>query len=161
MASLKYQQQDSAQTLREALDEYYAQSPELLTESNTDSTVVTDLFKPHDIVHVIFGCNISIHDETLADAWTIFGSTVGLRTYLAYLKYPETTDVLQDSGYYRVFREFLQAIPDVVTVFRRTRKMLKKWPWRGYEAYLDQSLKTIRQDFGIQILSAVSSEVVV
>ena len=62
----KYQQQNSSQTLQEALDEYYSSFQELITEKNADPRVA-ELFQIHDVTHVVFGCDTSIKEETLTD----------------------------------------------------------------------------------------------
>ena len=100
----------------------------------------------------MFGCSTSLHDETLADTWTIFGSTVKITEYLSYLKYSETTDLLKEIKLLTVIGEALRAIPDVLRVIGRSRKMAKKWNWENYAAYLDQPLNQLRTEYGIQIL---------
>lgn len=146
-----YQKQNSSQTVQQALDEYYAKNTGLVNTSNEASEIAA-LFRHHDIIHVVFGCTTSLHDETLADTWTIFGTTIRLREYLNYLKYPEATNVLKQVGWINMFREFLKTIPDMFRVIGKTRQMTKKWVWTDDKKYLDQPLSQVRQEFGIQIL---------
>ena len=151
-----YQQQEASMTLKEGLEEYYQRNQNLISPDNCDNPEVTKLFKRHDIIHVLFGCSTSLHDETLADTWTIFGSTIKLREYFGYLNYSETTDILKQIQVSSIIRETLGAIPDVFKVIGRCRKMPKKWNWADYEAYLNHSLKELRDEYGIQILATGS-----
>ena len=148
-----YQQQNTSITLQEGLDEYYQRNQNLISPGNCDSSEVTKLFQRHDIIHVLFGCSTSLHDETLADTWTIFGSTIKLREYFGYLNYSETTDILKQVKVSSMIRETLTAIPDVLKVIGRCRKMPKKWNWANYEAYLNHPLKDLREEYGIQVLA--------
>ena len=149
----RYQQQDSSMTLQEGLEEYYQQNPGLLNPEACQNPVVAKLFKRHDIIHVLFGCSTTLHDETLADIWTIFGSTVKLREYFSYLNYSETTDIFKSVKPSHVLKESLAALPDVFKVIGRCRNMSKKWIWDDYETSLDRSLNELRKDYGIEILA--------
>lgn len=150
-----YQQQDSQLTLQQGLEEYYQRNKGLVQADACESEVA-QLFQRHDIVHVIFGCSTSLRDETLADTWTIFGSTVKLHDYLSYLKYSETFEVLGDIKLRGIVWEVAQSIPDMFRVIRRSRRMLKKWNWADYSAYLNQPLRDLRQEFGIQVMARES-----
>ncbi|MEM7726551.1 MAG: hypothetical protein AAF208_09280 [Cyanobacteria bacterium P01_A01_bin.45] len=147
----QYQQQNSSQTLEEALEEYYSSFQELITEKNSKPKVAK-LFRFHDVAHVIFGCDTSIKEETLTDTWTIFGSTVTLTEYMEYLKYPETTQVFQKEGFLQVMWSLIVSLPTVFKVIFRTFKMKKKWLFWDYKPYLNHSLKSIREEFNIQVM---------
>lgn len=53
--NLKYQDQNSQQTLKEALDEYKEANKEILNYDNQRESEF--FFIPHDVCHVLFGCN--------------------------------------------------------------------------------------------------------
>lgn len=146
-----YQQQDSLQTLQEGIDEYYSSFSGLITEENT-SFEVAKLFRFHDVTHVVFGCDTSIKEETLTDAWTLFGSTVTLKEYMEYLKYPETTQVLAKVGIFKVIWMFILSLPIFFQVIFRTSQMNKKWNFWDYKPYLNCSLRDIREEFNIQVV---------
>src|SRR5262245_48916591 len=112
-----YAKQDSPQSLREALEEYYALNPNLLDPDEL-SVEARTLFKCHDVTHVIFGCDTSLRGETLVDAWAIFGTTAGLLVYLRYLKYQEVKAIFAEIGVLRIAAEFLRTLPDVIRVIR-------------------------------------------
>ncbi len=147
----RYQEQDSLQTLEEGLTEYYSSFSGLITEENTSSEVA-NLFRLHDVTHVVFGCDTSIKEETLTDAWTIFGSTVTLAEYMEYLKYPETTQVFKDEGFFKVLGIFILSLPAFIKVIFHVLKMNKKWNFWDYQSYLNHSLKDIREEFNIQLV---------
>ena len=47
------------------------------------------------------------------------------------------------------FLTLLRALPRLIL---RARAMPKKWPWAGWESYLDQPLTVTREEFGIRVL---------
>lgn len=147
----QYQQQSSSQTLREALNEYYSSFSNLITEKNTNPETAK-LFRLHDVTHVVFGCDTSIKEETLTDTWTLFGSTVTLREYMEYLKYPETTQAIKEAGFLNVVWIFFISLPAFFKVIFRTFQMKKKWDFWDYNSYINSSLKDIREEFNIQVV---------
>lgn len=148
-----YQQQDSPLTLQQGLEEYYAINPNLIDASSCSNSEVATLFERHDVIHVVFGCSTSLHDETLADTWTIFGTSIKFLDYLGYLKYSETTDLLKEVKVSRMIKEFIEAIPDVFRVIRQTRKMSQKWDWANYHSHLEMPLGDLRRTYGIQVIA--------
>src|SRR5262245_52459125 len=52
---LGYQEQDSSQTLREGLAEYYRANPGIVTRPANLPAESVALFRSHDMCHVIFG----------------------------------------------------------------------------------------------------------
>ena len=148
---LAYLRPDSRQTVREALAEYYSkidglEDPRSMTEQ------ARELFEKHDIAHVVFGCDTSLRQEVLIDFWTLFGSSVGVREYLAYLRTPEAAQVFLDAGIVRSLVEFGRSLGDVAKVIRRARKMTSPWPWRDHEQFMDTPLDELRRQLGIEIL---------
>lgn len=150
-SSLRYTSQSSSQTLREGLAEYYEHNPALLDPAHMNPEAAR-LFRQHDAAHVVFGCDTSLRGETLIDTWTIFGSTIGLRGYLAYLKLPQVNQLFAQAGARRIASEMLRCLPDIVRVVWRSLRLRRKWPWRGYADHLDRSLVEIRESFGIGLV---------
>jgi hypothetical protein len=146
-----YAQQRSQLTLREALAEYYRSNPGLLDPDGMPDTVA-QLFRQHDVGHVIFGCDTSLAGEVRTDMWTIFGASIGLRGYIEYLKYPQVNDVLEGVGYWQITVASLRSLPDVGRIFLRSRKMTRPWPWEDYEPLLDQTLCELRDEYGVRVL---------
>ena len=136
-------------TLAEGYAAYRAANPNLLDGIDPEGR---SFFRSHDLVHVIFGCSTDLLNEAMADSWTLFGTTVGFSQFLAFLKLEDHKQLIREVGLPKAIVTFLRAIPLMVRIFFRSRRMNQKWPWRGYDAYLDILLKAIRNEFGIQVL---------
>ena len=147
----RYTQQDSPQTLREGLAEYYEENPGLLDPAELPSDVA-GLFRQHDAGHVVFGCDTSLRGETLIDTWTVFGTTAGLRIYLEYLKQPQVNQIFRDAGIRRIVVEFIRALPDVVRILVRSRRLVEKWAWADYAKQLERPLAELRREHGVAIV---------
>ena len=147
----RYVVQDSSQTLREGIAEYYARNPNLLDPAGMPNEVA-ELFRQHDAGHVVFGCDTSLRGETLIDTWTILGSTAGMRGYTEYFKHPQVNQVFAEVGYFRIVLEFLRCLPDVGRVIARSWRLSSKWPWRDYRRHLDDSLQELRGRFNIRVV---------
>ena len=146
-----YLRQDSGQTLAAGISEYYACNPGLLDPAALTPQAAA-LFRQHDAAHVVFGCDTSLRGETLVDTWTIFGSSIGLRGYLAYLRLPQVNQLFLQTGYARMALELLRCLPDLVRVLARSRRLTRKWPWREYERYLDRPLRELREELNLRVV---------
>lgn len=146
-----YLQQDSPQTLRAGIDEYYGINPMLLDPARM-SPAAAALFRQHDAGHVVFGCDTSLRGETLIDTWTIVASTAGIKGYMEYFRHPQIYQIFADVGYWRMTVVFLRSLPDVCRVWFRSRRMPSRWPWEGFEDYLDMTLGEIRSRFNIRVV---------
>ncbi|MCZ6870928.1 MAG: hypothetical protein O7G84_15605 [Gammaproteobacteria bacterium] len=146
--SLKYMDPESTLTLREALTEYYELNPSLLRLEDLPDDAA-EMFRCHDVGHVVFGCDTSLRGETLIDTWTIFGSTSGLRGYAEYFKYPQVNAIFAEAGFTSIAVEFLRCLPDVIRVAYRGLRLERKWPWKEHESFLEVPLNEIRHDFNI------------
>jgi len=147
----RYARQESEQTLREGLEEYYSLNPDLLNPENMSEDAAI-LFRRHDVTHVIFGCDTSLRGETLVDTWTIFGTTAGLSGYLQYFKYPQVNAIFSEVGLLRTGVEFLRTFPDVVRVAFRAIRLRPKWPWAEYDRFVDTTLDQIRRVHKIRLV---------
>ena len=84
----RFQEQDSLQTLREGLDEFYSinlQFKELVEKNSPNARV----FKEHDYTHVLFGLGTSIEEESLLDTYVIWGMKFNWRVIIDFYKDPE------------------------------------------------------------------------
>ena len=148
----RYQAQDCPLTLRQAADEYLQGHPEVL-HADKLSAESAALFRSHDICHVIFGLDTTVRDEVLADFWTVFGTDVGLRRYLRYLREtPEAKELFRAIGYGKAMLWTIRAAPQIGKVWLRSRRMSKKWPWLVPDSFLTRPLNTLRQDFSIRVI---------
>lgn len=152
----RYQEPDTTMTLREGLAEYKAAHPELLDPEAFDNPKVGELFACHDPCHIVFGTNTDIVQEGMTDMWTIWGSTVGFKTYLGYMTQPGTTDVLKDImkefTIWQVVTDQIRSLPAYWKVWRHSKRMNKKWDFYGWEAFLDRPLDEIRREHGIELI---------
>ena len=148
---LKYQEQASAQTLAEALAEYRAANPRL-DEARNPLGAAAEFFRCHDTAHVVFGCSTSLAGEALADAWTLFGTTVTVRQFLGFLKIEEHQDIMAKVGWWRALITFLRSVPLFLQVALRGLRMTSKWPWSDFDSYRDDSLAEIRRQFNIRVV---------
>ena len=146
--SPKYLNPESTLTLREALTEYYEVNASLLKLQDLPDDAA-EMFRRHDVGHVIFGCDTSLRGETLIDTWTIFGSTAGVRGYAEYFKYPQVNAIFAEAGFMSIAVEFLRCMPDVFRVAYRGLRLKRKWPWVEHESFLERPLNEIRHEFKI------------
>jgi len=164
-----YQHPHSTLTLREGLREYFESNPGLLDPDDPEqaqSAHAAELFHGHDTVHVVFGTNTDIRQEAMTDIWAMVGTDVGAWTYMGYLSTPEAVQILRDigqgtaerTGWWALVRESVKAIPAMLSVWRRSRRMHRKWPWKDHERYLDVPLVDIRAEFGIEVFQPGVSE---
>lgn len=154
-----YQHQDATLSLREGLRDYFRSNPELLDpdELERQGSKSADLFRNHDVVHVVFGTDTSVAQEAMTDTWSMLATDVGVLRYLSYLNEPEAMDIVREIGWGKALGESVKAVPAMVEVWRRSRRMTKKWPWTGHEAWLDTPLAEIREEFGIEVFQPSSS----
>ncbi|MGE0788680.1 MAG: hypothetical protein AB7S26_23615 [Sandaracinaceae bacterium] len=148
---LAYMRPDATMTLREGLEEYYETIDGLITNDNAPADVAA-LFHFHDVCHVVFGCDTSMRGEALVDTWSIFGTTVTLKTYQRYLSFQETQSIFESM----TFKEMLEALGETSTAmpvaFWRAQHMTHKWPFRDHERYMDTPLDAIRAEYGIEVV---------
>jgi len=148
---LRYRDQNSELTLVEGLDEYFHSMSNLLDLNQLQGSE-RDLFTNHDVAHVVFGCDISLRNEVMMDAWTVFGTDVGVIAYARYLSSPAAQNIFAQIGYLKGFWSAIKALPDVFRVIFRARRMKAKWPWSDHERYMQRSLGDIRRELGLRIL---------
>jgi hypothetical protein len=150
---LRYQQQDSQQTLTDALDEYYAANDGIIVRPADLAPESAELFRSHDMCHVIFGLDTSMPDEVLADTRTMLSCDVGLRRYGAYLTGdPQAKAIFKQAGYLRTAWITLQAMPRVVHAAIEAMRMKKPWPWVPPQGYAARSLDDLRREYGIRVM---------
>ena len=147
-----YQRQDSHQTMREALDEYFADfadrvDPDTLGENG-------ELIRQHDAAHIVFGTSTSPRDEVLTDTWTLLGTTLSWREGMAYYNEPAIREIVSDLGFWRMLLGTLAAIPRAFRIWWRARRMAQKWRWEAWREHLDRPLADIRAEYGIRVLPA-------
>lgn len=152
-AHLAYQQQDSAQTLAQGLEEYYASNVGIVTRPDELPPGSAPLFRSHDICHVIFGLNTSLAEEALVDTRTLLSCDVGVRRYLRYLRANAQAQALFNQiGYLRSAWATFLALPRILQSLTASFAMPKKWPWEPPASSLERPLAELRGEFGIRVI---------
>ena len=88
-----YQKQNSEQTLREGLEEFYSintQFRDLAEKDNPNAHI----FKEHDYTHVLFGLGTSIEEESVLDTYVIWGMKFNWGKIINFYKDPEYKEVI-------------------------------------------------------------------
>ena len=150
---LAYQQQDTHLTLREGLAEYLASNPDLIDTNDTSSGEMASYFANHDASHVVFGTSTRIEDELIQDIWTLLAIDIKYRHYVGDLvKAKEGLEVAKALPFWGTIKAFFHLLGVMPRLLSRSRKMPEKWPWSGWEKYLDKPLAETRREFGIRVI---------
>jgi hypothetical protein len=149
----QFEQPNAEMTLREGLAELnaaYNQGQNINTQvSQAAQTVLT----AHDCVHVIFGCNISYKGEALNQAWTFWGTDSSKYNMKELVGDEHLKIALQYLNIQNLIGNIL-AIPQIFKVYRQSKHMPERFPWLGYQTYMDCSISQIRSEFGITLVAA-------
>lgn len=149
---LHYQDQDSAQTLAEALAEYYAGNAGVVSRPDTLPDESKVLFRNHDVCHVIFGLDTTMEDETIADTRTLLSCDVGFTRYANYLRSDTQARALfKEVGYLKVGWSVLKALPRIGRAIWAAIVMKRKWPWTAPAAFQARPISDLRREFGIHV----------
>ena len=149
----EYQRQDSSMTLAQGLEEYYRVNGGRVLRPSDLSEESRELFRSHDMCHVIFGLDTTLDDETMADVRTLLSCDVGVRRYARYLSTtPEAKALFKELGYMRAVWLTLNAIPRILRAISENWRMAKKWPWLPPTDYLGRSLADLRREYGIRVI---------
>ncbi len=145
----EYQALESDITLEQGIAEYRELNPSL-DDARKATPEGTEFFRCYDVAHVIFACDTSLLNEAMADAWTLFGTTVTLRQFLGFMRIEEHQSIVEEVGWSAVILTFLRAIPVILLIALRSTTMTKRWPWDSFSSYLQMSLGEIRREFHIR-----------
>jgi hypothetical protein len=107
---------------------------------------------------VLFGCATSPEQESVVDAWIMFGTTWQWRDYLGEVQRVDQRkrileEIFGEIGLRRTAFLVVATLPHVLEVRRRAREMHQPWELYGYERYLDYPLGELRREFNIRLLS--------
>jgi len=150
---LRYQAQDSAQTLAEGLAEYYAANRGRVTRPADLPPESAALFRSHDMCHVIFGLSTTLADETLADTRTLFSCDVGWRRYARYLGADAQAKALfAEMGWLKGVGITLACLPRIARAGFEALRMTKRWPWEPPESFSRRTLAELRREHGIRVI---------
>ena len=163
MKRLKYQEQDCELTLKQGLEEYLDHiGPEAkLTgdENNSLDEGYRQFLLGHDCQHVIFGIALSLEEESVLDTYAIQG-TSGIpwkKTFKYAFSGGELTQLYKklykEYGLMRILSLVFRARKQKIIAWKRVKLMKKKWPWLIPENYFSRTIKDLRDEYNIKVLS--------
>ncbi len=153
LGPLRYQRQDSTQTLADGLEEYYAANAGKVVRPDDLPPESVALFRSHDICHVVFGLDTTLDDEALADVRTLLSCDVGVRRYATYLATDKQAQALfKELSYLRSAWVTILAVPRICRAAIEAFRMRKLWPWRPPEAFQERPLAELRREYGIHLV---------
>lgn len=151
--SLRYQVQDSPQTLAEGLEEYYVANRGIVTPPQNMPPESVALFTDHDTGHVIFGLSTSLEDEAMADTRILLSTDAGFWRYARYITADsQAKAVLKQVGYRKVVLYTLLALPRMLRAVWEAVRTKKRWPWEPPPSFQGRSLAELRREFKIRII---------
>jgi hypothetical protein len=156
LALAQYERRESKQTLRQGLQEYYALNPQI-TAPDSQSVEFAEILRAHDVGHVLFGCDTGMYDELkiLPLFWWTTECTFGV--YLTMKDSPAVdvmyADMIQEKGrlwlLVSVLRVLPRLLPELASIWSRTRQWPKRLPFLEYQHLLDRQLDSIRSEYNI------------
>jgi ubiquinone biosynthesis protein Coq4 len=153
VSTLRFKEQDSPQTLREGLKEFYGNlGGEALALAEVDASVA-QLMHAHDAAHVVFGCDTTLRGELLADSWTLAASTMTVGQYMAYLREPLIQEVFRSIPVGALTKDLVASLPRLAVLLVRSRQQREPWAFDAYREHLDRPLADIRAEFNIRVLA--------
>lgn len=148
-----YQMQHSRQTLAEAMAEYYHVNRNQVFVPAAVSRESQDLFRNHDICHVIFGLDTTMADEILTDWRTRLSSDVGWMRYASFFETcPEVKPVFKRVGYATIALATARESGRINRAIREAARTSLRWPWSPPEAFMRRTLSDLRAEHGIRVI---------
>ncbi len=114
------------------------------------SPEAASFFRCHDVVHVVFGCDVSLEDEAVVKISSFFGTDGGAEVMRGY-RLPESNEIYGGLNWSEIIVTTAKAFVLVPRTIWRCTHMTRRWPWTDFDGYLDTSLAEIRQQFGITV----------
>lgn len=150
MSRLRYIDPQSSQTLREGVLEARVAEGAEDAVGNVSSDLVQDIHA-HDAIHVLFGCSTDLRGEILAHVWTVFGTTMTMADMHRVNRHADHRQALKEIGYRRLLRTWATTLPLIVITVVSAWRMRRRWVADDFEQHLDQSLETLRAEYGIRL----------
>jgi hypothetical protein len=156
----RYTNKNSTQTLREGLEEYYAENPNV-TDPRELPPEFAKILLAHDVSHIIYGCDTAMYDEIKLLPLTWWTSDYKFRDHLRTIRDPTISpairvmydDLLNEHGvlwlYGSIFLVLPQLLPELIVMWFNTRKRQRYVPFLNFEPLLDRSLLELRQEFDL------------
>ncbi|MGB3534428.1 MAG: hypothetical protein WBA13_13045 [Microcoleaceae cyanobacterium] len=154
----QYCNKHSTQTLQQGLEEYYDINPSI-TDPRGLPPKFAQILLAHDVSHVVLGCDTNMYDEIKLLPLSFWTSDFKFGDYIRTRKDPKIRpaidimydDLVKQHGVVWLYSSILSVLPrllpEIVTIWFKTRDIRKYYPFLNYESLLNRSLLEIRQDF--------------
>ncbi|MFZ5913547.1 MAG: hypothetical protein ACOY17_04950 [Pseudomonadota bacterium] len=129
--------------------EYHASNPGPDPYRNL-SAEARAFFRCHDVIHVVYGCANALNDEAIVKLSSLYGSTAGLRVLKGY-RLHESFQIYRSLRGADILLSVLCSVYITPRTLFRCLRQRRRWPWEGFETYLDAPLGEIRREFGIVV----------
>lgn len=156
----RYTDKNSTQTLRQGLEEYYDVNPHI-TDPKKLPPEFAKILLAHDVSHIVYGCDTAMYDELKILPLTWWTSNYKFWDHLRTLKDPTISpaikamydDLVKEHGtiwlYASIFVVLPQLVPELISMWRKSRQRRHFVPFLDFEPMLDRSLLEIRQEFDL------------
>ncbi len=153
-----YKNRNSTQTLRQGLEEYYNVNP-TVTDPRKLPPDFAKILLAHDVSHIVYGCDTGMYDELKLLPLTWWTSDYKFQDYLRTRKDPTISpaikvmydDLIKEHGVLWLYASILfvlpPLIPELISMWRKTRQRQYFVPFLDFEPLLERSLLEIRQEF--------------
>ncbi|MDJ0617579.1 MAG: hypothetical protein QNJ63_12685 [Calothrix sp. MO_192.B10] len=155
-----YTKKYSNQTLQQGLEEYYEVNSSV-TDPRELPPEFAQILLAHDISHIVLGCDTNMYDEIKLLLLSFWTSDYKFGDYIRTRKDPKIRpaidimyeDLIKQHGVLWLYSSILfvlpRLLPEVITIWFKTRGTRKYYPFLNYESLLHRSLLEIRQDFDL------------
>lgn len=155
-----YTDKNSTQTLQEGLEEYYALNPNV-TDPRELPLEFAKILLAHDVSHIVYGCDTGMYDELKILPLTWWTSNYKFRDRLRTIKDPTISpairvmydDLIREHGviwlYASIFFVLPQLLPELISIWLKSRKRECFVPFLDFEPLLERSLLEIRLEFDL------------
>jgi hypothetical protein len=156
----RYTDKNSTQTLREGLAEYFAINPNITNPADLPLEFA-EILLAHDTTHIILGLDTSMYDELKLLPLCFWTSDYKFSDYLSTVSNPEIRpaikimydDLIKQHGvlwlYSSIFWVLPRLLPEIISIWFKTRGDRQYYPFFNYDHLLDVSLFEIRQQFDL------------
>jgi hypothetical protein len=156
----EYTDKHSNQTLQQGLEEYYQINPSI-TDPRELSPEFAQILLAHDVSHVVLGCDTDMYDEIKLLPLSFWTSDFKFGDYIRNRKDSKIRpaidimydDLIRQHGLLWLYSSILfvlpRLLPEVLTIWFKTRRQRKYYPFLDYDSLLDCSLLEIRREFDL------------
>jgi hypothetical protein len=142
-------------TLVDALQKHYSINPQFTPWNKYKSSIAKRLVKAHDTMHILFGCDTSLLGEMRVQIWTKYASPkFTLKQKIEFLTDRESLVLLMNPvGYFAMGVFFFKHIQELKKAKKQAKYLKKVWIYFDTEAYEHKTIASIREEFGIKVIS--------